>query len=263
MTPYGNPEKIKKICEWTGKEFEVDWKHRKQRFIDKLAMYEWRKSQNHEIVSCLNCGKPFERYKNILHPRTGKPTQYCSNKCNITSNEKKQKLIIWGLSDKNHRRYSKCKQKIKEIKFKKYGDENYNNVEKNKQTMMNRYGVPYSFYLPQCMSNGKRISNFQRRVYVDVLKTYSDAILEKYLKDVQKSVDIFIPSINKVIECHGDYWHCNPSKCRPDYYNKLVHLTAQEIWDRDKQKFDLLTKNGYIVEVIWENVNKHFKHSIK
>ena len=41
MTPYGNPEKIKKICEWTGKEFEVDCKHRKKRFIDTLAMYVW------------------------------------------------------------------------------------------------------------------------------------------------------------------------------------------------------------------------------
>lgn len=263
MTLYGNPEKIKKICEWTGKEFEVDWKHRKQRFIDKNAMYDWRKAQNREMVKCLKCGRLFERYKNILHPLTKKPTQYCSNECNRTSQEKLNKLIKWGLSNKNHWNKEEYQKKCKQTKFVKYGNENYNNTDKMVKTNMEKYGVPYIFYLPQYKSNGKRISNFQRRIYIEVLKTYPDAILEKYLKDVQKSVDIFIPSINKVIECHGDYWHCNPIKCKPDYYNKLVHLTAQEMWDRDKQKSDLLTENGYIVEVIWENTNKHFKHSIK
>jgi len=262
-TQFGNPEKIKKICEWTKKEFYVDYKHRKQRFIDKSAMYEWRKSQNRETVKCLNCGKSFERYKNILHPRTGKPTQYCSNNCNITSKEKIQKLKLWGLSDKNHWNNPLCQLKVKETKFKKYGDENYNNMEKNKQTCMSKYGVPYSVYLPHVTSCGIRISKFQKRVYTEILKQYSDAKLEVYLHDVQKSVDIFIPSINKVIECNGDYWHCNPSKCKSDYYNKLIHLTAQEIWDRDTKKIELLKKHGYEVDVIWENSNKQFKHLIK
>jgi hypothetical protein len=50
---------IKKICEWTGQEFYVDFKHRNQRFIDKNAMYSWRKNQNREMVKCLKCGKDF------------------------------------------------------------------------------------------------------------------------------------------------------------------------------------------------------------
>ena len=83
---------IKRICEWTGQEFYVDFKHRNQRFIDKNAMYSWRKNQNREMVKCLKCGKDFERYKNILHPTSGKPTQYCSNDCNKTSIEKREKL---------------------------------------------------------------------------------------------------------------------------------------------------------------------------
>lgn len=254
-----NVENIKKICEWTGKEFIVDWKHRKQRFIDKQAMYAWRKAQNREIVNCLNCGNPFERYKKILHPKTGLPTQYCSNECNRTSSQKIDKLKKWGMSPKNHWNDVECQLKVKNTKLIRYGDCNYNNMEKYKQTMLTKYGVPYSVYLPQCMSNGIRISKFQRRIYSDILKIHTDAQLEVYLSDVQKAVDIYIPSINKIIECHGDYWHCNPSKCTPTYYNKLVHMTAQEVWDRDKQKRDLLNKHGYDVEVIWENSNKRFK----
>lgn len=261
ITCYGNPEKIKRVCEWTDKVFYVDYKHRKQRFINKEAMYEWRKSQNREIVNCLTCGESFERYIRILHPRTGKPTQYCSNECNRSSQEKREKTKIQFLT-KNPMNNPLSVERIAKTKQKRYGDPNYNNMEKHKETCMTKYGVPYSIYLPKCMSNGKRISNFQKRVYTEILKQYPDAKLEVYLHDIHKSIDIFIPSENKVIECHGDYWHCNPNKCKPDYYNKLVHLTAQQIWDRDQQKTQILENAGYQVEIIWENTNKNFKHFV-
>lgn len=259
VTEYGNPNEIKKTCEWTGKEFVVDWKHRTQRFIDKTAMYEWRKNQNREMVSCLTCGNMFERYKRILHPRSGKLTQYCSNECNKKSAAKKEKLRAW-IKTNNPMNKEECRDKIRKTKLIQYGNSSYNNIDKLRQTMMNKYGVPYAVYLPQCKSNGKRISKFQRKIYENTLSQHPDAILEKYLSDVQKAVDIYIPSIKKVIECHGDYWHCNPSKCEPHYYNKLVHLTAKEIWERDAAKRMVLESNGYVVEVVWENTNKRFKH---
>lgn len=135
---------IKKICEWTGQEFYVDFKHRNQRFIDKNSMYAWRKNQNREVVKCLKCGNEFERYKNILHPKSGKPTQYCSNECNRTSDEKREKLRVWikdnnpmynkvsleKLKDNNPMFNQSNIDKIKTTKLKKYGDENYNNMEK-------------------------------------------------------------------------------------------------------------------------------------
>lgn len=258
-TEYGNPKEIIKICEWTGKQFSVDWKHRHQRFINKDAMYEWRKYQNREIVNCLKCNKPFERYRNILHPDTMLPTQYCSNECNRSSKEKKNSLRKWIINN-NPMNNPLSVEKIKQSKLKTYGDPFYNNVEKQKQTMVDRHGVVCAFFLPKCKSNGKRVSNFQKRIFADIKQKYPDAELEKYLPDVQKSVDIYIPSIKKVVECYGDYWHCNPSKCIPTYYNKLVHLTAQEIWNRDKERIDMLRKAGYTVEIIWENSNKRFKN---
>jgi len=262
ITAYGNPVEIEKICEWTGKTFIVDQKHRNQRFINKDAMYAWRKSQNRETVMCLTCGNPFERYKRILHPRSGKLVQYCSNKCSRSSDEQTDKARIWmELNQPMHNQSSR--EKIKQSKLERYGNASYNNMEKCKKTMMDRYGVHCVFYLPSCKSNGRRISKFQRKVYVDVLKCYPDAKLEVYLPDVKKAVDIYIPSIKMVVECHGDYWHCNPSKCSPEYYNKLVHLTAREIWDRDDEKRKLLESNGYTFQIVWENTNKTFKHHIE
>lgn len=243
---------IKKICEWTGQEFYVDFKHRNQRFIDKNAMYAWRKNQNRETVKCLKCGDEFERYKNILHPKSGKPTQYCSNECNRTSEEKRKKLKKWANSNKNHWFSKKCQSKVKITKLKKYGDENYNNTEKSIETCLSKYGVPYTVYLPHVRSNGKTISKFQKRIYDEVKKEYSDALLEEYLSDVNKSVDIYVPSKKLIIECFGNYWHCNPNLYKPDYYHKNVKLTAEQIWHKDNERIEYFKKLGYQVKIVWE-----------
>lgn len=256
MTSHGNPEIINKICEWTGKSFTVDWKHRNKRFIDKKAMYEWRKSQNHEIINCLNCNKPFDRYKRILHPRSKKLQQYCSNECNRSSTEKRKKLQDW-IEKNNPMKDLKSINKIAETKLKKYGNSKYNNPEKTANTCMEKFGAACYFDSPSAIiSNGKRISKFQKETYDLILLEYPDALLEKYLKDVRCSVDIYVPSIKKVIECYGDYWHCNPAKYKPDYYNKSMHMTAQQVWDKDANKIAKLNSSGYITEIIWESSNK-------
>ena len=165
------------------------------------------------------------------------------------------------MSEKNHWRKSKCQAKVAATKLEKYGDSSYNNIVKGMRTIQERYGVYCAFDLPQSKSNGRRISKFQRRVYGDVLKEHADALLEEYLPDAKKSVDIYIPSLKKVIECNGDYWHCNPIRYEPDYYNKSVHLTAQQIWDRDAQRIKELKSIGYDVKVLWESASKR-RHSL-
>lgn len=251
---------IKKICEWTGKEFYVDWKHRNQRFINTKAMYGWRKSQNREKVPCLNCGELFERYKHILHPKTGKPTQYCSNECNRTSDEKIEKLKRWANSEENHWNNSDCQEKAKITRLLKYGDAYYNNMEKNQQTMISRYGVNCPFNLPSFIkSNGKRVSKFQRREYEKRKLEFPDTELECYLPNIKKSVDIFIPSQNKIVECYGDYWHCNPEKFDADYFHSIKKMTAKQIWEYDKNRVEFLKSHGYDVEIVWENSQRKFK----
>lgn len=262
-TNYGNPESINKICEWTGKSFTVDWKHRNKRFIDTKAMYAWRKSQNHEIVNCLNCNKPFDRYKRILHPRSGKLQQYCSNECNRSSKEKKEKLKVW-INDNNPMNDPISVEKISKTKLTKYGNYKYNNSEKAANTCMKKYGTACYFDSTSAiLSNGKRISKFQKQTYDLVLLEYPDALLEEYLKDARCSVDIYIPSLKKAIECYGDYWHCNPSKCQPNYYNKSLRMTAKEKWDKDAIKTNKLMLAGYGVEIVWENSKKKLAHSTK
>lgn len=152
-------------------------------------------------------------------------------------------------------------KKANQTKLEKYGDPHYINTEKNKQTCMKKYGVPNVFHLIKNKSNGKQISKFQKREYEKIFLHYPDAKLEEYLPDVQKSVDIYIPSKKKIIECFGDFWHCNPSQYSAEYYHKYIHMNANEIWKRDEERIQSFKNAGYEVEIIWENTNKNFKHS--
>lgn len=68
-----------------------------------------------------------------------------------------------------------------------------------------------------------------------------------------KICDVFIPSLNLIIEYNGDYWHCNPKKYDPDYFNQKKQKTAKELWEYDKNKIDLIKEKGYNLEIVWES----------
>lgn len=265
-------------CEVCGKQCKFDGIHKGyRRRCSYACMGKCKYENSHELRTCVICGKPFEIYKN-------REKTTCSYDCLLGLNRseevtkkrlvslkntmlkkygvdhvsrlpgfskkmKETKLLKYG--DENYVNVEKCKN----TKLKLYGDSNYNNKSKNKSTCMERYGVPNVFHLKQNKTNGKQISKFQRREYARIIREYPDAKLEEYLFDVQKSVDIYIPSKRQIIECFGDFWHCNPKVYSSDYYHKYVHMNASEIWHRDEERIASFTKAGYTVEIIWENAH--------
>jgi very-short-patch-repair endonuclease len=63
-----------------------------------------------------------------------------------------------------------------------------------------------------------------------------------------------------IIECYGDYWHCNPSRYTADYYNRGKKKTAAEIWKRDEGRKRELEQLGYKVLYFWEHeINNNIK----
>ena len=72
--------------------------------------------------------------------------------------------------------------------------------------------------------------------------------------------DIFVPEQNgikqkTIIECDGDFIHCNPEKYAPDfvrYPNGKKIITAKEIWERDKIRTSELIDSGFKVLRLWE-----------
>lgn len=98
-----------------------------------------------------------------------------------------------------------------------------------------------------------RVSRFQLALYQEKLQQDSNWKLEYPIPDTRYTADLYNPITNEIIECYGDYWHCNPKRFAPDFYHKVAHKTAQEIWDFDAQRLQELKSLGYEVIVIWES----------
>jgi G:T-mismatch repair DNA endonuclease (very short patch repair protein) len=94
-------------------------------------------------------------------------------------------------------------------------------------------------------------SKKEKEIIVEIKKM--GYVVEHSLRVETKICDIFIPSLNLIIEYNGDYWHCNPKKYKSDYFNQKKQKTAKELWDYDKHKIDLIREKGYNLEIVWES----------
>lgn len=66
-----------------------------------------------------------------------------------------------------------------------------------------------------------------------------------------------------ILEINGDFWHCNPQKYKP---TDIVRggKSAQDVWDRDSMRRDVVIKNGYNIFYLWESeINKMSDEQIK
>lgn len=55
-----------------------------------------------------------------------------------------------------------------------------------------------------------------------------------------------------IVECYGDYWHCNPNIYDGAFYNKSLKLLASQKWVKDAERIYKLENAGYKVLVLWE-----------
>lgn len=97
-----------------------------------------------------------------------------------------------------------------------------------------------------------KVSSKKEKEIYELLIKYGYKV-KRFFKIDTKICDLYIPSLNLIIEYFGDYWHCNPKKYSSEYINQKKQMTAKEIWDYDKHKVDLIVSYGYNLEVIWES----------
>lgn len=108
--------------------------------------------------------------------------------------------------------------------------------------------------------NKSNLNNIEKTVF-DILKKLGTKIKIQHTID-KYSVD-FLVNDKYIIECYGDYWHCNPNKYKPSYFNKGKRKTAKEIWDRDSQRKRLFDELGYQFMYLWESDIKNHPKKIK
>jgi very-short-patch-repair endonuclease len=107
------------------------------------------------------------------------------------------------------------------------------------------------------IKQSKGLNNIETKVY-NILKALKLPVkvncqIDKYNVD-------FLVDEKYIIECYGDFWHCNPSKYEPDFFNRGKKKTAKDIWERDscrKNKFEAM---GYKFLSLWESeINSNTK----
>lgn len=89
------------------------------------------------------------------------------------------------------------------------------------------------------------------------------AIHQFTLIDNNKKQYIYDIAVNKrIIEYHGDFWHCNPKKYSPDYVNPKSKIKAHDKWQMDFKKIQFAKDQGYEVLVVWESDFKSNKEKV-
>jgi very-short-patch-repair endonuclease len=86
----------------------------------------------------------------------------------------------------------------------------------------------------------------------------------KYRQNVQLgryNVDFLIGTI--IIECYGDFWHCNPAIWPAERYNGSLHVTAAEKWARDAARQVVLDGQGYSFAAFWETQIRNAPHEVE
>ena len=101
--------------------------------------------------------------------------------------------------------------------------------------------------------NGKKVSK------VNTIETKVATILESLNVPFEQQVTIdkytvdFLVDKKYIVECYGDFWHCNPHQYTSSYFNRGKKKTAQEIWERDTQRKEHFEKMGYKFLCLWES----------
>lgn len=116
-----------------------------------------------------------------------------------------------------------------------------------------------SEHMKNSIKNGKiksvNLSKKETEIF-QFIKKMKLFVVQSFRVDT-KICDIYLPEFNLILEYFGDYWHCNPNKYNFDYFNKKKNMTAEQIWDYDRMKVDLIKSYGYNLEIIWESDLKY------
>lgn len=155
-------------------------------------------------------------------------------------------------------------EKHKQTNLEKYGYENPMSSDEIKEKMFNtklkRYGNPYYTGI----NTGTIFSKFEKSVLDFIKEKFSNLIIEENNRTILngKEIDLYFPEIQKGIEINGDYWHCNPLIYESTYINRKGK-TAEEIWKRDNEKYNLAKEQKIELLIIWEYDWMHNKNIVQ
>lgn len=251
-----------KKCKVCDKEFKP-WSKRSI-YCSRKCSANTKKSR--VTKKCESCKSEFEIIGHLAHQR------FCSRKC---SSDYASRTGCNKKPENKKRKISKvcetCHTEFKVWSYRKtarfcskkchydYGRDKLTctacgtNYTEEKNITANSYNA--TMFCPTCRERNS-VSAFELNVREHI--TLRNISKVEYNRRVEKGTGHYIyPDMmidNRVIvECNGDFFHCNPDRFTAEYINPKTNMTAQQTWDRDRKKVEIYHKRGYNVIVIWES----------
>lgn len=148
------------------------------------------------------------------------------------------------------------KDKIATTNIEKYGVDNpWKNKEVNRKcinTKFNNDSLAMYFSKSSQQLFWKLYNNLPKELQE---KCYFAELNKEFTKYKGKPymLDFVISSINYCLEYNGNYYHANPKLYESDWVNTKINMTAQEIWDRDVSKHQIIKDFGFHLDLVWED----------
>jgi endogenous inhibitor of DNA gyrase (YacG/DUF329 family) len=262
------------ICKTCKKEFSVVDHTKKRKFCSKECYWESKKKKKYEY-KCTNCNKKIEKKQKNLK------NVFCSRECYFEQKTKNKKIFMRNCQNccenfivPKQNNYSQifCSRECYFEYKKQYPIIQINErkrIIKKCETCGKEFEVHVyrkdsaKFCSVTCLyKSGYNQSKFSIDVYDNLKKIYPDLDAEKCLRFKDKRLFPDIIYKNNIIECYGDFWHCNPKIYDDLFFNKKSKSFSYEIWEHDKKRIDFLKENNYNILIIWEHEWKTNKEKI-
>jgi len=139
----------------------------------------------------------------------------------------------------------------------------WDNVSDERKTEIHAYNkLRYQEWWNNLTPEEKTAEIQKRRTFISKLETRIAKILRDnnisftsqfWIK--RKSYDFRFEKTKIILEIQGDFWHANPKKyCADDILKQPGRIiTAQEIWEKDKEKEKAANNRGFKVIYLWEH----------
>lgn len=217
--------------------------------------------------------------------------KFCSHKCasqnsvwnidkyGVTKSEFYKKISLNNMEETKHRYDLKSykriikiliKNKIKLLKNKQYQLFTCKCLICGNEITLSRYKIFYNnrFSMPLCYICNPKHTKREEELFKYIYEIYDGEICIKDRKVINpKELDVYIPNLKLAFEFDGTFWHMDDRIYKATDYNKKIHMTAQEIWNKDKLKDDLCkiknVKLIHIKEYDWIKNNKNTKDFIR
>ncbi len=270
----GEPLTTKKDSKNTSKSSGLHMKQEKYRkmFSDKV---KGEKNPNHKLKTTEKERKersPFS--KDFLYHNSEKDRLIFIERAlkNRTFTTRLYYYLEQGYSEVESEKLLKYRQSTfsREICIQKYGEKEglriFTNRQKKWQTSLNENGnlkLGYSKVSQDLFYKILEKYNIEDREEIYFATKNNEIKLEKIEGGVWL-YDFCDKKRKKIIEYNGDQYHANPnlyeSTDNPHPFRKWI--TAQEIWDKDKEKIRIAKVEGYVVLTIWDGDYKRNKEKV-